>query len=443
MDVSFLLNVLLANKDADAVMTEEKIYSYSDIYSEYVNAKQLLEQNNIIAGSIVSIISDFSAKAIALLISLIEQDCILVPISPVVKEKDKYVSISQTEFVFDLCDEYPNICKTDIVPSHEMLINLKGKAPGLILFSSGTTGEPKAALHNLCFLLGKFNKPGKSLRTITFLLFDHIGGFNTLFHTLSNGGQLVLINSRDVDVVCKMIERYRVELLPTSPTFLNILLLNKMYEKYDLSSLKIITYGTEPMPQSTLGYLHRIFPNTLLKQTYGLSEVGIVSTKSENSDSLWIKIGGEGVETKIIDDILYIRTKSAMLGYLNAPNPFDDDGWLNTNDKVELREDGYMKILGRITDIINVGGEKVYPTEVEGMLLKCNGVRDVHVFGEKNPLTGNIVVAEISVSAENNNKDFVKELRNFCVGNLERFKIPTKFILVEHELYSERFKRKR
>jgi len=443
MDISFLLNALLKNKNADAVMTEQKIYSYSDIYSEYVVAKQLLEQNNIQTGSVVSIISDFSEKAIALLIALIEKDCILVPISPVVKEKNRYISISQTEFVIDLCDEHPNIHKTDIVPNHEMLLKLKGKAPGLLLFSSGTTGEPKAALHNLCFLLEKFKKPGKILRTITFLLFDHIGGFNTLFHTLSSGGQLVLINSRDADIVCKLIERYKVELLPTSPTFLNLLLLNKMYEKYDLSSLKIITYGTEPMPQSTLDFLHRIFPNTVLKQTYGLSEVGIVGTKSEDSDSLWIKIGGDGVETKIIDCILYIRTKSAMLGYLNAPNPFDDDGWFNTKDKVELREDGYMKILGRVTDLINVGGEKVYPIEVEGILLRHKGVKDVRVFGEKNPLTGNIVVAEVSVSAENNNKDFLKGLRTFCVDNLERFKIPAKFILVEHDLYSERFKRKR
>jgi len=443
VDISFLLNVLLTNKDADAVMTEDKIYSYSDIYGEYVIAKQILEQNKIKTGCIVSIISDFSEKAIAMLIALIEKDCILVPISPVIKEKDRYISISQTEFIINLCDEQPIIRKTNIVQNHEMILILKGKAPGLILFSSGTTGEPKAALHNLCFLLEKFKKPGKILRTITFLLFDHIGGFNTLFHTLSNSGQLVLINSRDADVVCKLIERYKVELLPTSPTFLNLLLLNKMYEKYDLSSLKIITYGTEPMPQSTLDYLHRIFPDTILKQTYGLSEVGIVSTKSENSDSLWIKIGGDGVETKIVDDILYIRTKSAMLGYLNAPNPFDNEGWFNTKDKVELREDGYMKILGRITDIINVGGEKVYPIEVEGILLKYEGVKDAHVFGEKNPLTGNIVVAEVSVFAENNNKDFIKALRNFCVENMERFKIPVKFILVEHELHSERFKRKR
>jgi acyl-coenzyme A synthetase/AMP-(fatty) acid ligase len=443
MDISFLLNALSRNREAEAVVTKKRIYLFSDIYDEYIAAKQFLEQYEINTGKIVSIIADFSAKSIALLIALIEKDCILVPISLSVKEKDRYIAISQSEFVIDFCESQPNIHKTDMAVSHEMLLDLKGKAPGLILFSSGTTGEPKAALHNLCFLLEKFKKPGKVLQTITFLLFDHIGGFNTLFHTLANGGKLVLISSRDADVVCRSIERYKVELLPTSPTFLNLLLLNKMYEKYDLSSLKIITYGTEPMPQSTLDMLHRIFPNTTLKQTYGLSEVGIVSTKSESSDSLWVKIGGDGVETKIVDDILYIRTESAMLGYLNAPSPFDDDGWFNTKDKVELKEDGYMKILGRVTDLINVGGEKVYPIEVEGVLLKFEGIKDVRVYGEKNPLTGNMVVAEVQIASENNNKDFLKKLRSYCVENLERFKIPVKFTFVEHDLYSDRLKKKR
>ncbi len=74
-----------------------------------------------------------------------------------------------------------------------------------------------------------------------------------------------------------------------------------------------------------------------------------MSTKSENSESLWMKIGGDGFEMKIVDGILYIRTQSAMLGYLNAPSPFDEEGWFNTKDKVE-EKDGYIRILGRTTD---------------------------------------------------------------------------------------------
>ena len=96
-----------------------------------------------------------------------------------------------------------------------------------------------------------------------------------------------------------------------------------------------MTYGTEPMPESTLKAMHKILPNVRLKQTYGLSELGIMPTKSEDNTSLYMKLGGDGFETKIVDDILYIRAKSAMLGYLNAPSPFDKDGWFNTKDKVE------------------------------------------------------------------------------------------------------------
>jgi acyl-coenzyme A synthetase/AMP-(fatty) acid ligase len=443
MDISFILDSILKNKDTQAVITDDRTYSFADIYDEYGKAKLFLKENGIGAGRIVSLIADFKAQSIAMILALIENDTILVPIAPTIKTMDSFIRISQSEFVIDLREETSDVQKIDVAVRHEMLLSLQGKAPGLILFSSGTTGEPKAALHNLCFLLEKFKRPGKVLRTVTFLLFDHIGGFNTLLHTLSNGGQIVLIGSRDADVVCKIIEKNKVELLPTSPTFLNFLLLNKLHERYDLSCLKLITYGTEPMPQSTLDMLHRVLPNVALKQTYGLSEVGIVSTKSESSDSLWIKVGGEGVETKVVDNVLYIRTESAMLGYLNAPSLFDEDRWFNTKDKVETREDGYMKILGRVTDIINVGGEKVYPMEVEDCLLKFDGVRDVRVYAEKNLLVGNVVAAEVSVDPGNNNKDFIRQLRIFCIKNLEKYKIPVKFTLTEQNLYTDRLKKKR
>jgi acyl-coenzyme A synthetase/AMP-(fatty) acid ligase len=443
MDISFLVDNILRNKDSEAVITDDKIYYFSDIYNEYIQAKDLLEDNGINKGKVVSLIGDFNPQSIALIMALIENDCILVPISLNVKFPDNYIRISECEFIIDLRNGESKTSKTGIDVNHEMLLFLRGKAPGLILFSSGTTGEPKATLHNLSILLEKFKQPGKVLRTITFLLFDHIGGFNTLMHTLVNGGNIVLISSRDTDVVCKAIERHKVELLPTSPTFLNLLLFDKIYARYDLSSLKMITYGTEPMPESTLKMLHKTFPNVKLKQTYGLSEIGIISTKSENSDSLWIKIGGDGVEIKIVDDILHIRAKSAMVGYLNAPTPFDQDGWFNTKDKVEIRDNGYMKILGRVTELINVGGEKVYPIEVESILLGFDGVRDAHVFGENNPLVGKVVVAEISVTPKNKNRDFIKRLRAYCMENLEKFKIPVKFILVEHDLYSDRLKKQR
>jgi acyl-coenzyme A synthetase/AMP-(fatty) acid ligase len=443
MDINFLLEKILTNKDLDAIITNDKTYTFHEIYDAFINTRKYITDYGIQKGNVVAIISDFNEKSIALLMALIENDCIVVPLSLAVKSVSEYLRIAQCEFVIDSSGPEIKLTKTENTITHEMLLKLRSTNPGLILFSSGTTGEPKAALHNLGFLMEKFKKPGKVLKTIAFLLFDHIGGFNTLFHTLANGGEMVLISSRDTDVVCKAIEKYKVELLPTSPTFLNLMILDSMFEKYDLSCLKMITYGTEPMPQSTLDVLSKRLPNVKLKQTYGLSEVGILSTMSEKSDSLWLKIGGDGVETKIVDDILYIRSKSAMIGYLNAPSLFDAEGWFNTKDKIEQRDDGYIKILGRITDLINVGGEKVYPNEVEGIILQFKGVKDVRVFGEKNPLIGNIVVAEIFIASENNNKDFIRNLRKFCMEKMEKFKVPVKYNLVEHTLFSERMKKRR
>ena len=334
--------------------------------------------------------------------------------------------------------------KTNNEINHPMLSELvSNNKPGLVLFSSGTTGEPKAALHDITFLLEKFKNNGKKLNTVTFLLYDHIGGFNTMVYTLVNGGIMATLKDRTPDEVCSLIEKYKLDLLPTSSSFINLILLNKSYEKYDLSSLKTITYGTEPMPQSTLDKLHEIMPNVQLKQTYGLSEVGIMPTKSENSSSLWMKLrNDENFQTKIIDNILYIKSKSAMIGYLNHENPFDKDGWFNTKDKVILKGD-YVKILGRVSDIINVGGQKVYPIDVESEYLKCPGVKDIRVFGSKNPILGYTVSAEVEVSNENNNRDFIKALRRFGKEHLDSFKIPTQFKLTEAPLYSERFKKKR
>ncbi len=444
MNIDFLLDRMKENESLTAIVSRGKEYSFGEIWKEYKCAIETLDKYDVKSGDVVSLIAEFSPISIAMYLALIERDNIIVPISKTIKNVENYIKISESTCVFDLSkDNEINFNKTKIQSSHPMLIALQKRGnPGLILFSSGTTGTPKAALHDISTLLEKFKKPGKKLSTVTFLLFDHIGGFNTMMHSLSSGSLIVTLQNRSPEEVCGLIEKYRIELLPTSPTFLNMILLSKAYEKYDLSSLKIISYGTEPMPESTLMHMHHLFPNVILKQTYGLSEIGIMSTKSESSDSLYMKIGGDGYETKIVDDILYIRAKSAMLGYLNAPSPFDEDGWFDTKDKVEVKGE-FIHILGRTTDLINVGGEKVFPNEIESILLSIDGVKDAYVYGEKNPITGQIVVADVCVDNINNNRDFIKNLRRICKENLEPYKRPASFRLTENAFCGERFKKKR
>jgi acyl-CoA synthetase (AMP-forming)/AMP-acid ligase II len=196
------------------------------------------------------------------------------------------------------------------------------------------------------------------------------------------------------------------------------------------------------MPARTLERMHDMVPNATLQQTYGLSEVGILRSKSEKSDSLWVKVGGEGYETKIQNGTLWIKAQSAMLGYLNAPSPFDEQGWLDTGDVVEMQGE-YIRFLGRKSEIINVGGQKVYPAEVENVLMDMSNVRDVTISGEPHPITGNIVVARFNVFEPEDVAAFRKRVREHCRGKLEPFKIPARIVLVDDNQFSGRFKKMR
>jgi acyl-CoA synthetase (AMP-forming)/AMP-acid ligase II len=138
-----------------------------------------------------------------------------------------------------------------------------------------------------------------------------------------------------------------------------------------------------------------------------------------------------------------VKADSAMLGYLNAPSPFTDDGWFMTGDSVEVKGE-YFRILGRKSELINVGGEKVYPQEVENVILAFSGISDVMVFAEKNPIVGNIVCANIKLNEEPEDpKKFIQQLKTYCRTQLQPFKIPVKVFIVDDIAHSERFKKMR
>lgn len=438
--VDFLIdNIKIFGGDI-AIVTDGKEYTYKDLLAEYKRSLSFLEQNGIYDNSIVAVRGEFSPKTIGMMLAIISKNCIYVPISTAVKEPNKYLEISETQFFID----GNKVEKSKTSPKNVILTGLIEKQwPGLVLFSSGTTGDPKAAVHNLLPMLEKYKTKGKKIRSLAFLLFDHIGGFNTVMYSISNGGLLVTLKNRSPEEVAANIEKYKLELLPTSPSFLNMILYSHIYEKYDLSSLKIISYGTEPMPESTLKMIHQTFPDVKMKQTYGLSEVGIMRTKSEASDSLWLKLGGdEDHQIKIVDGILYIKSKMSMLGYLNAPSPFDSDGWMNTKDRVEQKGD-YIKILGRVSDLINIGGEKVYPAEVESVLLEVPGVKDAIVGKMPNPILGNVVTCKISPADGTDLKELKKTIQKYCAEKLEKFKRPVKIEFQTDTFNTARFKRLR
>jgi Acyl-CoA synthetases (AMP-forming)/AMP-acid ligases II len=446
MTIDFLLDDFHANPGRSAIVWKDVPYTYGWLVERVAEASGTIKKHSIESGDVVALIGDFTPNSIALLLALVENGNIIVPLCSPLKDADRQkLSIAQVEkmITIDYESDTPSYEALASKAAHPMFDEIRSrKAPGLVLFTSGTSGAPKGAVHDFSRLLEKFKTKRKALKTINFLLWDHWGGLNTLFHTLSNCGVVLPVKSRQPDEVCEFIERYKIELLPVSPTFLNLLILSEAYKKYDMSSLQLITYGTEPMPPSTLAKSRAVFTGVKFQQTYGLIELGVLRSKSRDDDSLWVKIGGEGFETRVVDSILQIKADSAMLGYLNAPSPFTEDGYFITGDMVE--QDGeYLKILGRKSELINVGGEKVYPQEVEDVILQFPGIKEVTVFGEKNQLVGNIVCAKVFMAEGADPADLASRIKIFCRARLDKFKVPVKVMVVDSPLYGDRFKKMR
>jgi acyl-CoA synthetase (AMP-forming)/AMP-acid ligase II len=443
--IDFLSKVFEDNRSKDAIVWKDKVHSYDWLLDRLGLWRSTLSTRRVKAGSVVVLEAEFSPNAIALFLALIDHGCVLVPLTSSVRsQKREFVEIAQGQVSF-VVDENDDVEIEDLPNTADHLVYAKLRKtnhPGLVLFSSGSTGKSKAAVHDFPRLLDKFRVKRHDFRTLAFLLFDHIGGIDTLLYCLSNGSCLVTVSNRSPDFVCEAIQRHKVEVLPVTPSFLNLLILSGAYSRYDLSSLKYITYATEVMPKPTLDRCREIFPQVTFLQKYGTTEVGILRSKSRSSDSAWVKVGGEGYETRIVDGLLQIKSRSSMLGYLNAPSSFTEDGWFRTGDAVEV--DGeYLRILGRESDIINVGGEKVYPAEVENVIQEVEGVSDATVYGEKNPIMGNIVCAKISLSREMDQKQFASEVKNHCRRKLQNFKVPVKISFVQKTEYTGRFKKVR
>ncbi len=426
-----------------------KTYSYAQLIETADSYGAALDDFGLRPGEAVAILSDYSFSAVAALLALYDRQSIVVPIatgSPDdvrVRLEEAFVGVT---VAFGPDGTLLPERRSGPVGTHEMLERIRGQGhSGLVLFSSGSTGKPKAMIHDLDHLLDSYReKKSRQLTLLVFLMFDHIGGINTLFNALASGTKLVVPAQRLPDEVAALIAEHKVAVLPTSPTFLNLLLVSGALERHDLSSLRIITYGTEPMPEGLLLRLRDTFPKVKFLQTFGTSETGISTTTSRSSSSLEMKIEDPRVEHKVVNGELWLRSKTQVLGYLNASmERFTEDGWFRTGDLVRETGDGYMIIMGRVSEVINVGGEKVLPAEVESVLMQMPQVSDCTVFGRPNALTGQTVCAQVVLAPGADAEVFKREMRRFCREKLAPFKVPTQVSFVEQTARSDRFKKKR
>jgi acyl-coenzyme A synthetase/AMP-(fatty) acid ligase len=308
------------------------------------------------------------------------------------------------------------------------------------MMTSGTTGRPKVALHDLASLLSKVrataqlpaNREGRWL--LTYQPTGFAGVQVQLTAVLSRGvivapiertPQGFLAAARDMDV----------SQISATPTFWRAFL---MAAPPGSIALKQITLGGEAVDQATLDRLKAAYPDARITHIYASTEAGVVFAVHDGKEGFpaeWLdRPAGEvtrGPLLRVRDDFLQIRTPNAMRGYVTeSAQPLLEDGWLSTADRVEIRGDRAF-IVGRQDSTINVGGSKVYPLAVETVLLSDPGVHEARVYGASNPVTGQLVAADVVLKAGEDPNVARPRILAMCREKLAGYQVPRILKFVE------------
>lgn len=412
-------------------------WSYGDLRDEFEDS--IAQLTSVPKGTLL-IEGDYSVESVAWLIASLSTGWQVVP---VVSNKRSIIEARARIADATHCVSHDASWRLAELPGNDVKLTPKRES-GVVLFSSGSTGEPKAMCKSVD--LSPPSATASRSRSTTMallLLFDHIGGLNTLLSGIKKGSHMVAPLERNPRTMGELIERYSIRTLPCSPTFLNMMSIDSVFDDYDFKSLRLITYGTERMPEDLLKSLSEKLPRVKFLQTFGTSETGIVKTKSYSSSSTFLTIDDPNVEWMVVEGELWIRSTSQIGGYLNTSDEAIIDGWFKTGDLVELRDDGFFKVVGRKKEVINVGGEKVLPSEIEDLLISALNIVDCTAFAVMNGITGQSVGVKVVPVKGADVKALKKEIRSLARDKLEPFKVPTKISFESTLKHTDRFKKER
>jgi acyl-CoA synthetase (AMP-forming)/AMP-acid ligase II len=310
------------------------------------------------------------------------------------------------------------------------------KGARIHMMTSGTTGRPKIAVHTLSSLLNRVrqganvqaNREGKWLLTYQTTGF---AGVQVMLMAVLSRGVIVFPEQRTPAGFYEAAKLGGVSQISGTPTFWRSFLM--VVPRGELK-LKQVTLGGEAIDQATLDRVKAAFPDARVSHIYASTEAGVgfsVHDGREGFPKEWLERPAQGVELRIRDDLLELKTPNAMQRYASgADQPLLDDGWLKTADRCEIVGDR-VRILGRQDSTINVGGSKVYPGAVESFLLGLPGVQEARVFGIPNPISGFLVAAEVALAPGVDPAQARISILAACREGLAGYQVPRSFKIVD------------
>jgi acyl-CoA synthetase (AMP-forming)/AMP-acid ligase II len=286
----------------------------------------------------------------------------------------------------------------------------------LVLFTSGTTGLPKPIDPNADQVVDMMSAP-----------IFHIGGTLGLLISLHQGKKLVLLPKFDAGTWLSLVEEHGVTQTFVVPTMLRRILDHPQFATTDLSSLRALSYGAAAAPVELIRQAVAAFPDVAFSNTFGQTEtLGAYAALTPDDHRRGDRLGSvgrplAGVEVRIVDPVTKVPVDQGEVGELAVKaDQNTTTEWLYTGDTGWQDDEGYLYATGRLSDVINRGGEKFGPVEVEEVLRAHPGVADVGVVGmpdtDLGERVGAVVVATGSVAPE--------DLVAFCADHLATYKVP-------------------
>ena len=309
---------------------------------------------------------------------------------------------------------------------------------GEIIFTTGSTGRSKGVMQSreiVAAYTATINEGvGVSDRTVLLVCtpLNHAGGLHRMHMVLQAGGTLVMMDGlKDLRKYYSLIDAYSVNSLYLPPAAIGILQAFSAKEFAALDGrLDFIFTASAPFSSASKDKMRSMFPNTRLLEAYGSSETGSVCCYDYNSPVVRQGCVGKPygcVELRFLGEEgrISIHSPMLMLGYLDDPEMTAGvlcDGWFNTTDCGYLDDDGYLIFRGRADDVINIGGMKIAPSEVEAAAIQCAGVRDCGCTFVENAISGSKLRLLVVVKDEKafSRRAIAEELKK----TLEAYKIP-------------------
>ena len=303
-------------------------------------------------------------------------------------------------------------------------------ASGLVIFTSGTTGTPKAIEHSWSTATASAAFVGESLRDKTWYLAYEpasYAGLQVIFAARASGGRLIVPPARaSLAEHARLIHDYGVEILSATPTWWRSLI-SSWPQGTEPPHLAQATLGGETADQRTLDLVAGFFSADHLTHVYASSEAGsaiAVSDRRAGFPASYLENSGREIALRVRDGVLEVRSPYRMRGYLRADTPTSagsDPEWTRTGDLVEIRDERCY-FIGREDQQFNVGGLKVRAEEVEAALHRMPQVQDCLVYGRSSPIVGTILAADI-VSAAGVKAD-AQAIRHHLQESLPAHKVP-------------------